>query len=388
MSQNLLSNTEAFAFYGWNRDEGSLVKAGLRYDGWGVRLGFSASYGGNRIVYGLGAHAPETAKYHSFDVSASLPLLFQRGYHTRRLTLSANWNYSNGKVADLGAIRWDENGGIANIDAIGYRDGLHKLSFSVSYYEQVRMAYRDFLPRFGWQLLANCSFNPTNDDFSKLLAAYGQIYLPGFAPHHSLNSGSLSDFGGRRSLRTRVPAAELSVVCLDSGRIRLVGHRIRSLSGCSGRLPTTGVVSRRRHLCDSLYQTYPTEPRRPSGAIPHTGRGPDAPTPHLVGGRRSDFRFQRHPHTGQLHLDFQTLGLSPVDRRSVGRRFAGIAVLTMSGTQTSDRIADKFAFALAYSYLWLKFFMLWRNANHRRASTRGKSNTSGISLSRPSHWSQ
>ena len=114
MSQNLLSNTEAFAFYGWNRDEGSLVKAGLRYDGWGVRLGFSASYGGNRIVYGLGAHAPETAKYHSFDVSASLPLLFQRGYHTRRLTLSANWNYSNGKVADLGAIRWDENGGIAN----------------------------------------------------------------------------------------------------------------------------------------------------------------------------------------------------------------------------------------------------------------------------------
>lgn len=186
LSQNLLSNTEAFAFYGWNRDEGSLVKAGLRYDGWGVRLGFSASYGGNRIVYGLGAHAPETAKYHSFDVSASLPLLFQRGYHTRRLTLSANWNYSNGKVADLGAIRWDENGGIANIDAIGYRDGLHKLSFSVSYYEQVRMAYRDFLPRFGWQLLANCSFNPTNDDFSKLLAAYGQIYLPGFAPHHSL----------------------------------------------------------------------------------------------------------------------------------------------------------------------------------------------------------
>lgn len=197
LSQNLLSNTEAFAFYGWNRDEGSLVKAGLRYDGWGVRLGFSASYGGDRLVYSLASNDPETGelhrqplpkpkKHYAFEASAVLPLLFQRGYHTRQLTLSAVWNYSNGQVADLGAIRRDENGTIANLDEIGYRGGLHKLTFGIGFTDQVRMAYRDFAPRFGWTLQASCSLNPTNDDFSKLLAGYGQIYLPGFARHHSL----------------------------------------------------------------------------------------------------------------------------------------------------------------------------------------------------------
>lgn len=230
LSQNLLSNTEAFAFYGWNRDEGSLVKAGLRYDGWGVRLAFGASYGGDRIVYGLAARDPETggilhqprpapAKYHSFDVSASLPLLFQRGYRIRRLTLSAAWNYSNGKVADLQAIERDEAGNIVNIEAIGYRDGLHKLSFGVSYSEQVRMAYRDFLPRFGWQVLANCSLNPTNDDFSKLVVGYGHLYLPGFAPHHSLQIAAAyqTSLGGARFPSGYRPLSYRSAVLIPTG---------------------------------------------------------------------------------------------------------------------------------------------------------------------------
>ncbi|MCM1300287.1 MAG: DUF2268 domain-containing protein [Alistipes senegalensis] len=230
LSQNLLSNTEAFASYGWNRDEGSLVKAGLRYDGWGVRLAFGASYGGDRIVYGLAARDSETgdvvrqprpaaAKYHSFDVSASLPLLFHRGYHTRRLTLSAAWNYSNGKVADLQAIERDEQGNVANLDAVGYRDGLHKLSFGVSYSDQVRMAYRDFLPRFGWQLLANCSVNPANDDFSKLVVGYGHLYLPGFAPHHSLKIAATyqTSLGGARFPDGNRPLTYRSSVLIPTG---------------------------------------------------------------------------------------------------------------------------------------------------------------------------
>lgn len=226
LSQNLLSNTEAFAFYGWNRDEGSLVKAGLRYDGWGVRLAFGASYGGNRIVYGLAAKDPETGrplpeseKYYSFNVSASLPLLFQRGYHTRKLTLSAAWNYSNSKVADLSAIHRNEQGEIDNIDEIGYRDGLHQLSFGVSYFDQVRMAYRDFLPRFGWQVLANCSLNPTNDDFSKLVVGYGHLYLPGFAPHHSLQIAAAyqTSLGGARSRSGYRPLTYRSAVLIPTG---------------------------------------------------------------------------------------------------------------------------------------------------------------------------
>ena len=197
LSQNRLSNTEAFAYYGWNRDEGSLIKAGLRYDGWGVRLGVGFSYGGNQQVYSLVTSNPESdeplrqplphiGKHYAVEASASLPLLFHRGYHTRRLIFSAAWSYSNGRVADLSAIERDSEGRIANIEQIGYRDGLHKLVFGVSLSDQVRMAHRDFLPRFAWQLLANWSVNPTNDDYGQLVAAYGHLYLPGVAPHHSL----------------------------------------------------------------------------------------------------------------------------------------------------------------------------------------------------------
>ena len=230
LSQNLLSNTEAFAFYGWNRDEGSLIKAGLRYDGWGVRLGFSASYGGDRLVYALTTPDPETGdpirqprpqaeKYYSFEASASLPLLFQSGYHTRRLTLSAEWNYSNGKVADLGAIRRDEAGNIVNIDRIGYRDGLHKLTFGIGYSDQVRMAYRDFAPRFGWLLQANCSVDPSNDDFSKLLAGYAQLYLPGFALHHSLKLAATfqTSVGGARFAPGYRPLSYRSSLLIPTG---------------------------------------------------------------------------------------------------------------------------------------------------------------------------
>lgn len=197
LSQNRLSNTDAFASYGWSRDEGSLLRAGLRYSGWGVRLGFYASYGGSPMVYRLSAPDPDSdgrrlqplpkaETYYSFEAKASLPLLFQRGYHTRRLTLSAGWNFSNGQTADLGAIRYNAEGEIANLDEIGYRRGLHKLQFGISLSDQVLMAYRDFLPRFAWQLQANYAVNPANPDFSQLIAGYGHLYLPGFAPHHSI----------------------------------------------------------------------------------------------------------------------------------------------------------------------------------------------------------
>ncbi len=197
LSQNLLSNTEAFASYGWNRDEGSMVRAGLFCSGWGVRLGFRFDYGGDRLVYRLSSPDPEGretlyqplpafAHHRAIEVSASLPLLFQRGYHTRQLTLSAAWNYSNGRVADLGAIRWNEQGGIDNLDQIGYRSGLHKLTAGIAFSDQVRLAHRDFAPRFGYRLQLLGSMDPTNDDFSKLLAVHGSLYLPGVAPHHSL----------------------------------------------------------------------------------------------------------------------------------------------------------------------------------------------------------
>ena len=118
-------------------------------------------------------------------LSATLPLYFQRGYHTRQLSLSAGRNYSNGMVADLGKIEW-ENGSISNIQRVGFREGLHKVSFGAGFSDQVRMAHRDIAPRWGYTLSANYTFNPENAHFSDLISFYGQAYLPGFAPHNSV----------------------------------------------------------------------------------------------------------------------------------------------------------------------------------------------------------
>ena len=196
ISQNLLSNTEAFASYGWNRREGSIWRLGARYFGLGVHFGLDATYGGNQVFYSLGQYNAETGKYeyqkrpapdkyYSVGLSASLPLYFQCGYHTRQLTLAAGWNYSNGMVANLGRIEWKDHN-ITNLEHIGFHEGLHKLSFSVGFADQVRLAHRDFAPRWGYSLSAGYTFNPSDRYFSDLVSAYGQCYLPGFAPHHSL----------------------------------------------------------------------------------------------------------------------------------------------------------------------------------------------------------
>ena len=197
LSQNLLSNTEAYASYGWNRSEGSLVNLGVRYFGLGVHFGFDASYGGNQLFYSLGQYnrqigkyeyqsRPAPDKYYSVGLSATLPLYFQQGYHTRQLSVSAGWNYSNGMVANMREIEWGQGGLISNIQYIGFRKGLHKLSFGAGFSDQVRMAHRDFAPRWGYTLSANYTFNPANSHFSDLISFYGQAYLPGCAPHNSV----------------------------------------------------------------------------------------------------------------------------------------------------------------------------------------------------------
>lgn len=197
ISQNLLSSMEAYASYGWNRDEGSLVNLGVRYFGLGVQLSLDASYGGRQYFYSLAQYDQQTGKYeyqnrpspdkyYSVGLSAALPLYYQRGYHTRVLSLSTGWNYSNGMIANLGEIEIGEGGLISNITRIGYRRGLHKLAFGAGFSDQVRMAHRDFAPRWGYALSVGYTFNPANGHFSDLISCYGQVYLPGFAPHNSV----------------------------------------------------------------------------------------------------------------------------------------------------------------------------------------------------------
>lgn len=213
ISQNLLSNTEAYASYGWNRSEGALLNLGVRYFGLGLRFDFDASYGGNQLFYSLGQYNEQTGKYeyqqrpapdkyYSLGLSATLPLYFQRGYHTRQLSLSAGWNYSNGMVANMSKIEWNlTGGGISNLQHIGFRKGLHKLAFNVGYSDQVRLAHRDFAPRWGYTISSGYTFNPSNSHFSDLISCFGQVFLPGVAAHHSLKIAALyqTSIGGYKS---------------------------------------------------------------------------------------------------------------------------------------------------------------------------------------------
>lgn len=228
LSQNLLSNTEAFASYGWNQSDGSVFKLGVRYFGLGVHLDLDASYGGNQLFYAVADYdaagkpiyqqRPAPEKYFSVGLGATLPLYFQRGYHTRQLSLSSSWNYSNGMVADMGEVIWSA-GHITNVQHIGFKRGLHKLSFGVGFSDRVRMAHRDFAPRWGYTLSAAYTLNPANHHFSDLVSLYGQGYLPGFAPHNSviLSMNYQTSIGGYKSPAGYTPLSYRSARLIPRG---------------------------------------------------------------------------------------------------------------------------------------------------------------------------
>ena len=195
MSQNLLSDSEMFLTYGWNRTEGSFVQGTWRYYGLGVNLSLNASYGGRQKVYTVGLYNPETGeveipdvptlgKYYSVSASASLPLLFQSGYHTRYLGASASYNFSNGRVARVDRLSLND---FSNFKIIGYNSGLHTLQFGITFQDMVRQAQKDFAPRTGTILNLSYAMNPANKRFSDLLSAYAKFYLPGFIRHHSIS---------------------------------------------------------------------------------------------------------------------------------------------------------------------------------------------------------
>lgn len=197
MSQNILSTMEGFVTWGWNRDEGSVFRGKLRYNGLGVNLWVQGVYGGRQQIYRVAAYNPEKSKieyspmpsrgrYYSVGAGATLPLLFDKGSHTQRLTLSAAWNFSNGKVANIDEIRF-EGGKISNIVNVGYTEGVHQLSTSITFQDLARMSHRDFIPPWGVVLMGSYTLNPTSNNMGHLAVIYGKLYTPGFAKHHSLS---------------------------------------------------------------------------------------------------------------------------------------------------------------------------------------------------------
>ena len=211
MSQNILSTTEGFLTYGWNQHEGSVWKGLIRYYGLGINLWVRGTYGGRQTLHTIYywdpvskktifPELPQMGRYYSAQIGATLPILLQRGYHTRQLAFSGVWNLSNGMVANVGKIKY-ENGKISNFDKIGYSEGVHQLSVGITFQDFVRQAHRDFLPPYGFVSQVSYTLNPTTDDMGHLLVTYGKVYTRGFVPHHSFSfeASYQNSFGGFHS---------------------------------------------------------------------------------------------------------------------------------------------------------------------------------------------
>ena len=223
MSQNILSTADGYLTWGWNAREGSVFKGSFRYYGLGVNLSIDATYGGTQQLYSAYTYlynpiteryqtilpggkeeyitnpitgkeemvlneVPKLGKYYNVGVMASLPLYFQAGYHTRYVQVSAGYNYSNGLVAKIDRLSIEVGkGNVSNIAKIGYNEGVHLLQFGAGFQDQVRLAHKDFLPRWGQIISVNYALNPADDNFSHLVSVYGKAYFPGIVRHHSLS---------------------------------------------------------------------------------------------------------------------------------------------------------------------------------------------------------
>ena len=211
MTQNILSTVEGFATWGWNKSEGSVFKGTLRYNGLGVNLWVSGTYGGTQQIYRVAIYNPESGKleypdepelgrYYSVSAGATLPILIHRGYHTSQFAVGASWNFSNGMVANVDNLEIG-GGKVTNFHTIGYSQGVHLLNIGVSFQDYVRLSHRDFLPPWGIVLSANSGLNPASTNFGQLFVLYGKLYTPGFAPHHSLSLAASyqNSFGGFQS---------------------------------------------------------------------------------------------------------------------------------------------------------------------------------------------
>ena len=223
MSQNILSTADGFLTWGWNTREGHVFRGSFRYYGLGVNLSINATYGGTQQLYSAYTYlynpisnryetilpggkemyvtnpitgknelvlneVPELRRYYNLGLMASLPLYFQAGYHTRFVQVSAGYNYSNGLVAKVDKISVNiNNGSVSNLIKVGYKEGVHLLQFGAGFQDVVRLAHKDFLPRWGQVISLNYALNPLNKSFAHLVSIYGKAYFPGIVRHHSLS---------------------------------------------------------------------------------------------------------------------------------------------------------------------------------------------------------
>lgn len=204
ISQNLLSSCESYLSYGWDQYQGSVFNGGINYNGLGVNLSLSATYGGEQNLYLFENTEVDLKKYSDVSLLASLPIYLNRGYKNHMLTAYAAWGYSNGIVpTGLSHFYMTDTQSGEQYAALSYSDlseGLNKLTFGVSYSNYVRSATRDLATPLGYSLSLSYAVNPFTSEFSQLASLYGKVYTSGLAKNNSftLAAAYQDNIGGYR----------------------------------------------------------------------------------------------------------------------------------------------------------------------------------------------
>ncbi len=331
MSQNILSNTEGFLTWGWNRTEGSIFKGTIRYNGLGINLWINGTYGGNQKLYTVYQYdpekgimkptAPKLGKYYSVGAGAALPMLIQHGYFTSQVTLSAAWDFSNGMVADVNKFSF-KDGEITNFETVGYKEGVHLLQATAAYQVVARQAHRDFLPPWAVALSATYALNPESDTFGHLAVVYGKLYTPGFAKHHSLSLAATyqTSIGGFHSSTVLSGLAFKSTKLLPRGfssaDIENNNYVATSLNYqfpiCYPDGGWRGVIYFKR-LRLNLGADYASYRKRSLAAYKTTSIMPQQQT--LSSGRRTSNDALRHGMSMDIYDPFHKEGASPLTER-------------------------------------------------------------------------
>lgn len=173
MSQNLLASTFGELSYGWT-DAGSMVRGSLKYYGLAPKFEVETQWGGRKqsVVQMKDVPLPDIKSYFDITGRVYLPMQLAGGYMSRTLTPILEWTHVNMVMP--------------NKSLNGYKAGAEEFRVALQYVENVRMAPRDLLPRWGYALKASYLSNPLRSDFGQVWSGYGRLYTPGIAPHHSI----------------------------------------------------------------------------------------------------------------------------------------------------------------------------------------------------------
>lgn len=175
MSQNNLNSAYTQLSYGWTGRH-NVLHGKFNYSGWAPKFELDAQWSDMTQYVEQppeGVELPARfADFFELTARTYLPLLLSSGANQKMLTPSVEYQYNNMK----------------RYSPIGrdFETGVHKVTFGLQYVENRRMAHRDFLPRFGYAARVNFIVDPFNYEFANLWSAFGRLYLPGLAPHHSI----------------------------------------------------------------------------------------------------------------------------------------------------------------------------------------------------------